>query len=81
MWFQLKVLCVLFLICTLISWCGPAAGSGGLRESAWHALEGSIRDLAEYRYNDDEDDAEPPATTYRRINKQRAAPQHDHCEP
>ena len=65
MWFQLKVLCVLFVICTLISWCGPAAGSGGLCESAWHALEGSIRDLAEYRYNDDEDDdAEPPATTY-----------------
>ena len=51
MWFQLGVLCVRFVIRTLISWCGPAAGSGGLRESAWHALEGSIRDLAEYRYN------------------------------
>ena len=69
MWFQLKVLCVLFVICTLISWCGPAAGSGGLRVSAWLALEGSIRDLAEHRYNDDEDDdAEPPAITYRRVN-------------
>lgn len=70
MWFQLKVLFVLFVICTLISWCAPAAGSGGpLRESAWRALEGSIRDLAEYRCNDDEDeDAEPPATTHRRVN-------------
>ena len=69
MWFSLKVLCVLLVFCTLISWCAPATGSGKqLRESAWRALEGSIRDLAEYRYNDDEDDAEPPATTYRRVN-------------
>ena len=71
MWFSLKVLCVLFVFCTLISWCAPATGSGKqLRESAWRALEGSIRDLAEYRYNDDEDVDENPVAlaARRRVN-------------
>ena len=71
MWFQLKILAMLVVLCTLISWCAPTAGSGTkLRESAWRALDGSLRNLVDYRYTDDKEVYERrvvPATR-RRVN-------------
>jgi hypothetical protein len=55
MWFQFKVLAFLFVVCSLIAWCAPA-DYHGLRESAWRALEGSIRDLTLPGSGDGSDD-------------------------
>ena len=57
MWFQLKVLAVLLVLCTLISWCAPTAGPGTeLRESALRALDCSLRDFVDYRDDDDHEE-------------------------
>ena len=68
MWFQVKVACLLFVVCSLLAWCSPE-GSAELKESAWRALDGSLRDLVENRI--DEDEEAPPATTgsTRRVNR------------
>ncbi len=48
MWFQLKVLALLFVLLSFIAWCGRSGQPAyqGLQESAWRALDASIRDLA-----------------------------------
>ena len=71
MWFELKVLCFLFVVCSLVSWCSPAGSGRKLRESAWRALDGAIRDLVDYRYSDeDEDDAPVAVAARRRVNSE-----------
>ena len=54
MWIQCGVLVFLFVIASLVAWYCPAGSRHeGLRESAWRALDGSIRDLIDYRYSDE----------------------------
>ena len=46
MWFQWKLLCLLFVMCSIIVWFVPAAESLELRRSALKVLESNINVLA-----------------------------------
>lgn len=48
MWFQLEVLALLFVLLSFIAWCGRSGQPAyqELQESAWWALDASVRDLA-----------------------------------
>ena len=48
MWFQLAVLALLFVLLSFIAWCGRSGQPAyqELQESAWWALDASVRDLA-----------------------------------